>query len=128
MCQENIFDIANFSANIQGKYCHNKPYARQPLPDSWKDVGHMYFWSSDQSVSLMLNYFQIMTLAMLGTPASNIYFLHVLFWLQVSWFQKHLILIHFLSFFTQISEVKHDVIIQNSQSSSRSFHSWFELV
>jgi hypothetical protein len=40
----------------------------------WKDVGHIYFWSSGQSISLILNYFNTMTRAMLGTPASvNIY-------------------------------------------------------
>jgi hypothetical protein len=36
----------------------------------WKDMGQMYFWSSGQSISFMLNYFKIITLAMLGTPTS----------------------------------------------------------
>jgi hypothetical protein len=33
-------------------------------------VGQMYFWSSGQSISLMFNYFKIMTRAMPGTPTS----------------------------------------------------------
>jgi hypothetical protein len=111
LCQENIFDVANFSVVIIS-------FILGSLVLIWKDMDHMYFWSSGQSVKLMLNYFQIMT----GTPASIIYFLNVLFWLPVL-FQKHLLLNHFLSFCTQISKEKHDVIIQNSQNKSRPFDS-----
>ncbi len=42
-----------------------------PVIPIWKDLGHMYFWSCGQSISLMLNYFNIMTQALPGTPASN---------------------------------------------------------
>ncbi len=35
-----------------------------------KDLGHMYFGSRGQSISLVLNYFNIMIWAMAGTPAS----------------------------------------------------------
>jgi hypothetical protein len=35
-----------------------------PIIQIWKDVSHMYFGSGGQSISLMLNYFNIMTWAM----------------------------------------------------------------
>jgi hypothetical protein len=41
----------------------------EPIIQIWNDMGHMYFWSSGQSISLMLNYFKIMTRAMADTPA-----------------------------------------------------------
>ncbi len=43
-------------------------YIFWPIFQIWKDVGHMYFWSSGQSILIMLNYFHKMTWAMLGTP------------------------------------------------------------
>jgi hypothetical protein len=42
-----------------------------PLIQIQKDLGHMYFWSGGQSISLMLKYFNVMTWAMLGAPAST---------------------------------------------------------
>ncbi len=42
----------------------------RPVIQLRKDLGHMYFWSRGQSISLMLNYFNIMTRAMASTPAS----------------------------------------------------------
>jgi hypothetical protein len=44
-----------------------------PVIQIRKDLGHMYFWSRGQSISLMLNYFNIMTQATPGTPAIMIY-------------------------------------------------------
>ncbi len=44
-----------------------------PIIQIWKDVAQMYFWSNGQSISLMLNYFKIMTWAMPGTPTSTLY-------------------------------------------------------
>jgi hypothetical protein len=41
-----------------------------PIIKICKDVGHMYFWSNGQSIALMLNYFNTMTWATPGTPAS----------------------------------------------------------
>ncbi len=41
-----------------------------PVIQIRKDLGHVYFWSQGQSISLTLNYFNIMIWAMLGTPAS----------------------------------------------------------
>ncbi len=43
-----------------------------PVIQIQNDLGHMYFWSCGQSISLMLNYFNIMNRAMPGTPASVI--------------------------------------------------------
>jgi hypothetical protein len=42
-----------------------------PVIQILKDLGHMYFWSHGQSILLTLNYFDIMTRAMPGTPASK---------------------------------------------------------
>ncbi len=44
-----------------------------PIIQIYKDVGNTYFWSSGQSVSLILNCFKILIRAMPGTPASTIY-------------------------------------------------------